>query len=146
MRGKSSMGRKDEWRYGLIRSDLIQILNYLKLNPKNRFEDLSKYFVKKHPLVDVLTNAILCNSVNFIVHCLNQPGEQNESSTRLRNNRLEFYDKLYGMSNLVTTPLASPPFTVVDILPTKNNHKNKAVPHQKDVSPSKAPLPKHASF
>lgn len=55
----------------LVRKQISQILNYLKLNPSKRYEQISKLITKRHWITNVLNDLFLGESVNFIFNFVN---------------------------------------------------------------------------
>lgn len=61
----------------VIKNQLVQILSYIKTNPKKRYENINKLLPKRHPLTTILGELILYDSANFIVNWVNDDDNVN---------------------------------------------------------------------
>ena len=84
----------------LVRKQISQILNYLKLNPSKRYEQINKLITKRHYLTNLLSELLLGESTNFVVNFVNQENQRNNGES-VTLGRFEFFDKLNGIKNFV---------------------------------------------
>ena len=76
----------------VIKNQLVQILSYIKTNPRKRYENINKLLPKRHPQTTILGELILYDSANFILNWVNDDDN---------NSRFEFFDKFSGINNFL---------------------------------------------
>lgn len=52
----------------LLKSQLTQILTYLKSNPNKKYESINKLLPKRYPTTTAIAELILYNSVNWVIN------------------------------------------------------------------------------
>ena len=57
--------------YSLMKTQLIQLLNYIKMNPSKRYEHISKLITKRLPMTNFLTKILMSDSCNLLVTFIN---------------------------------------------------------------------------
>ena len=77
----------------VIKNQLLQILSYIKTNPRKRYENINKLLPKRHPITTILGELILYDSANFIINWVDDDDNI--------NSRFEFFDKFSGISNFM---------------------------------------------
>ena len=79
----------------MIKNQINQILNYIKVNPQKRYEHISKLITKRHPMTNYLTKILMSDSTNLVINRVN------DGKSNLVSGRLDFYDKISVLKNLM---------------------------------------------
>jgi hypothetical protein len=80
---------------GVVKSQLTQILNYIKLNPNKKYQHFSKLLTKRLPVTNIIASLILEQSCSLVLNWINGGSTSNLSE------RFSFYEKIRGLSALL---------------------------------------------
>jgi hypothetical protein len=94
----------------LCKSQLVQILNYIKLNPSNKYQHFSKVLTKRLPATNLLAGLLLEKTATCVINWIN------EGTPVLIQERLSFYDKMREITVLLRKEEG--PLPAVDELPS----------------------------
>ena len=61
----------------IFKSQITQIFNYIKLNPKKKYEHFSKLLTKRLPVTNVIASLILEKSCSLVVNWMNEGNPEN---------------------------------------------------------------------
>lgn len=76
----------------IVKSQLTQIFNYIKLNPAKKYQHFSKLLTKRLPATNAIASLVLEKSLCMVVNWIN------EGSSDCLGERLAFYEKIRGLS------------------------------------------------
>ena len=81
----------------IVRTQLTQILNYIKTYPNKKYENINKLLPKRYPTTTAIAEILLYDSANYIINWVTE----NSSSKGVVNGRFDFFDRFAGVSNLI---------------------------------------------
>ena len=110
----------DEPSLKIVRSQLTQILNYIKTYPNKKYENINKLLPKRYPTTTAIAEILLYDSANFVINW----ATDNLNNKSLVNGRFDLYDRFFGVSNLIKKVPPTKP-TIIK--------KYKSIPNRKQV-------------
>lgn len=69
----------------IVKSQLTQIFNYIKLNPSKKYQHFSKLLTKRLPATNVVASLVLERSCSLVINWMN------EGSAETLAERISFY-------------------------------------------------------
>lgn len=90
-------GQVEDAYLKIVRSQLTQILNYIKTYPNKKYENINKLLPKRYPTTTAIAEILLYDSANYILNWVTD----NKESKPTVNGRFDFFDRFAGISNLI---------------------------------------------
>ena len=81
----------------IVRSQLTQILNYIRSYPNKKYENINKLLPKRYPTTSAIAQILLYDSANYIINWVTD----NSANKDTANGRFDFFDKFSGLNNLI---------------------------------------------